>query len=50
MRLEILMGNKISEKFVLTNEGSLIVLFFRYYVALAHIFFYDRIFENKKEA
>jgi hypothetical protein len=23
MRLEVLMGNKISEKFVLTNEGSL---------------------------
>jgi hypothetical protein len=26
MRLEVLMGNKISEKFVLTNEGSLIKL------------------------
>jgi hypothetical protein len=24
MRLEVLMGNKISEKFVLTNEGSLL--------------------------
>jgi hypothetical protein len=26
MRLEVLMGNKISEKFVLTNEGSLVAL------------------------
>jgi hypothetical protein len=26
MRLEVLMGNKISEKFVLKNEGSLLPL------------------------
>jgi hypothetical protein len=32
MRLEVLMGNKISEKFVLTNEGSLNYTDYGWYV------------------